>query len=281
MSRGIVVLAQNTIGSDYVRQACVLAMSLRKTNPTEKISIITNDRVPKEYQEFFDKIILIPFQDDAEDALWKIENRWKIYHATPYDETMVLDADMLILSDISHIFDIMSNYELFFASDVYTYRGEKVTSDFYRKTFVANNLPNLYSGMHYFKKCDKAHEFYTWLEVVNNNWQNFYQLYLPNETPSRNSVDVNAALVAKILDVSHEITNGSMDFVTFTHMKSKIQNWQTSNTSWIDSAALYINENIEIKIGNYLQQGIFHYTEEDFLTEKLEDLYRGELNVGS
>jgi len=279
MSRGIVVLAQDTIGSDYIMQACLLAMSFRKTNPEENISVITNDKIPDNYKQLFDKIIPIPFNDDASESLWKIENRWKIYHATPYDETIVLDTDMIILDNIGYMWNLLSNYQLFFTSQVYTYRGEKVVDDYYRKTFVANNLPNLYSGLHYFKKCEFAHEFYTWLEVINNNWQRFYNDYLPEETPIRNSVDVNAALTAKILDCTDKITNNSVDFVTFTHMKSKIQNWQHSKTLWMESVAPYISDNINIKIGNYLQHGIFHYTEDNFVTEKLEQLYRRYLDV--
>ena len=48
----------------------------------------------------FDQIIPIPFGDAADDSEWKVENRWKIYHASPYDETIVMDTDMLVLQNI-------------------------------------------------------------------------------------------------------------------------------------------------------------------------------------
>ena len=35
----------------------------------------------------FDDIVPIPFQDTAKHDKWKVQNRWKIYHATPYEET--------------------------------------------------------------------------------------------------------------------------------------------------------------------------------------------------
>ena len=138
MSRGIAVLAQNSDSVDYVEQACILAMSLHATNSNSKISIITNDSVPEDYISLFDKVIPIPFGDSAKDSEWKIENRWKIYHASPYEETLVLDTDMLILQDISFWWEFLSQYELYFTSKVLTYRGEAVTSDYYRKTFSAN-----------------------------------------------------------------------------------------------------------------------------------------------
>ena len=148
-SRGILVLAQNTDTVNYVEQACLLAMSLAVTNSGTKISVVTNDTVPDEYNSLFDQIIPIPFTDDASTSDWKIENRWKLYHASPYDQTMILDTDMLILQDISTWWEFLSNYQIFFTSKVYTYRGEIVSNDYYRKAFTANNLPNLYSGLHY------------------------------------------------------------------------------------------------------------------------------------
>ena len=53
MSKGILVLAQNLPEVNYVKQAEVLAMSLKVTNPETKISIVTNDKV--EFKNLFDK----------------------------------------------------------------------------------------------------------------------------------------------------------------------------------------------------------------------------------
>jgi len=173
MNRGFCLLAQNNKDTNYIRQAYALAKSLHRYNDGQKISLITNDNVPKEWQEPFDKIIPIPWTDSAEDSDWKIENRWKVYHASPYDETIVLEADMLILNDITHWWDELAKRELFFVSNVRTYRDELITNRYYRKTFDANKLPNLYSALHYFKKGDKAKEFYNLLEIIVNNWNCF------------------------------------------------------------------------------------------------------------
>jgi hypothetical protein len=279
MSKGILVLAQNNSTVDYVEQACLLAMSLKVTNPNTDISIVTNDAVPDVYKHLFDKIIPIPFNDDAASVDWKIENRWKLYHATPYDQTMVLDTDMLVLQDIASWWKFLENYKLYFTSKVFTYRGEVVTSDYYRKAFTANNLPNLYSGLHYFEKSDLALEFYTWLELVMQNWELFYGMYVKENYPGRVSVDVSAAIVAKILDCDESITNKYASFPTFTHMKPYIQNWNRTPEKWQDCLGVYINRNCEIKIGNFSQSGILHYTEKDFVTPEIIERYRNYLHV--
>lgn len=279
MTRGIIVLAQNNKTTNYVKQACVLAMSLCATNPETKISIVTNNRVPKEYKQFFDRIIKIPWTDDAKNSSWKVENRWKIYHVTPYDETMVLDTDMLILQDISSWWNFLHNYELFFTSRVETYRGETVTNDYYRKTFTVNNLPNLYSGLYYFKKCEKSHEFFNWLELVINNWELFYGKYTPKNYNNWISFDISAAIVAKILNIENEITNKKSKIPTFTHMKPMIQGWNHAIDKWQNAVGSYFSNDCKLKIGNYNQHGIFHYTEKDFLTDEILEIYRNYLNV--
>lgn len=282
---GDVVLSYNKlfavepiIFADYIKQACYLAASLKHFNPAENISIITNDTIPEQYQKLFDKIIPIPFGDESMNSSWKVENRWKIYHSTPYDETLVLDTDMLILQDISSWWNFFSNYDLYFTSNVLNYRGDLVTDNFYRKTFVKNYLPNIYVGMHYFKKSEKAEMFYKLLETICKNWKDFYEKFLPHETPVNLSIDVAAALAIKILDLEDDVINYKNKEITFVHMKSKVQDWNMVGETWQDSVLGYMNDSMELKIGNYSQSKIFHYTEKDFLSNSSLKKLLGEIN---
>lgn len=278
MSKGYVLLAQNS-DSNYVQQACACAMSIKVTNPDSKISLITNDKVPDEYLCLFDNIIKIPWTDNAKDSGWKIENRWKIYHASPYNETVVLDTDMLVLQDISSWFNLLNNYDLFLTNKVYDYRNNKIINDFYRKTFTANHLPNVYVGYHYFKKCDFAKEFYAWMELISNNWELFYGRYVQKEYPKRQSVDVNAALTVKILDCEDRVTNNIIKYPSFTHMKNMIQGWNNPKETWQQKIGCYVTDDLKLYIGNHLQTGIFHYTENDFLTDEIILKYKKALDI--
>lgn len=279
MSRGIVVLAQNTEKDDYVLQACLLALSVRKTNTDTKVSIITNDAVNDEYVFLFDKIIPIPFNDDAKDSNWKIENRWKIYHATPYDETLVLDTDTLVLQDLDNWWKFFSNYEMYFTSNVYCYRNNIITNDYYRRAFTANNLPNLYTGCHYFKKCSFAQEFYKWMELITQNWELFYGQYIKEHYPDRPSMDVTAALAAKIMDCTEQVTNKNSKIPHFVHMKPRIQDWTEFREKWQEIVPVYLDRASNIKIGNYIQRGIFHYTEKDFVSRDLFENFKEVVDV--
>ena len=88
MSNGIIVIAQNLSNVNYVQQAELLAMSLKATNPDTKISLVTNNKV--EFENLFDKIIPIPWNDDAKDSDWKIKNRWKLYHYSFSDTLSII-----------------------------------------------------------------------------------------------------------------------------------------------------------------------------------------------
>ena len=273
------MLAQNG-DFDYVRQACLAAMSIHATNKNASICLITNDPVPARYKNLFDHIVEIPWGDHAEEEDWKISNRWKIYHAIPYNETVVIDTDMLILQDISSWFDFLRNYDLFYTSNVLTYRGEVVSKNYYRKAFTKYNLPNLYSGFHWFKKSDQAHEFYTWLEMITNNWQQFYKEFAGGKTYQKVcSMDLSAAISAKIMGIETAITNPKVLYPSFVHMKPKIQNWSNNFADrWQDRVGVYMDTDLQLKIGNYKQNGIFHYTEKDFLNNHIMTIY--EQNLG-
>lgn len=279
MDRGILVLAQNSDIANYVQQAEVLAMSLQTTNPDIKISLVTNDKV--EFPKLFDQIIPIPWADDASKVDWKIQNRWKLYHCSPYEKTIVMDTDMLVLQDISAWWSFLENYKVFFTNKVFTYRGEEADTSYYRKVFKVNNLPNLYAGFHYFEKSEKALEFYSYLELVMNNWQAFYEIFCEGVTrPTHVSVDVCASIVALILDCTEDITNASTKYPSFTHMKKNCQGWVEGSNNWQDRVGFYISRDCDIKIGNFAQTGILHYTEKDFLQKSpVVERYRNLLNV--
>ena len=284
-TKGYLILAQNSDSNDYVKMAYVLALSIKiSQKEVRSVSLVTDiiDAVPDHYKEVFDHIIEIPWYDDALTSEWKIENRWKIYHITPYDETVLLDADMLFLTNVDNWWRYLNqNFDLFITSNVMTYRNELVTGDYYRKVFVENNLPNTYSAFTYFKKSQLAEEFWTLVEIIAKNWQEFYNRFLIKSKPKHLSMDVVFALAIKILDIEDQITT-TLGYPTFVHMKSRVQNWYTVTDDWMDYGGLYLNKNGSLKISNYQQTGIFHYTEKKFLNDYVEyvyeDLYKENLN---
>ena len=269
MSKGHVFLAQNS-DVDYVTQAYALALSIKHNNIiNNQTCLITNNTVPQEYRHAFDHVVDIPWKDSAKDSKWKIENRWKIINASPFKESLVYDTDMLLLSSNDHWWNFLKNTDVSLTSSVVDYKGRVINNDFYRKTFTANNLPNVYVGVHYFKKNKRAFEFYKWLEVITKNYEYFYDKFLPNHKQRFCSMDVNAALAVTFMQAESEFLNAP---ITFTHMKPAIQGWQTTPSSWKSVIGSYFNKDKSLIVGNFLQLGVFHYTEDMFLTKDIIEI---------
>jgi hypothetical protein len=266
MSRGHVFLAQNS-DVDYIRQAYALALTIKKQNTINQTCLITNDEVPEEYRGVFDHIVAIPWSDLASGTTWKIENRWKIIYATPFDENIVYDVDMLLLSSNDHWWKYFANKDVCFTAKVTDYRGNVITNDYYRKTFTSNNLPNVYTGAFYFKKTQIAFEFFTWLELISKNWGLFYRKFLKVNPQNFYSVDVSAALAVKFMGAEHAMLDNNAPIPSFVHMKPAIQGWKNNSATWSTVVSAYFDERNHLKIGNYLQTKLFHYVEDDFLTD--------------
>lgn len=268
MTRGFLVLAQNS-DTDYLRQAYALALSIKATQPNiNNISLVTNDNIPEEYRSVFDKIVPIPFGDHAENSTWKVENRWKLYHASPYDQTIVFDADVLVLENIENVWQFVNDRPLLFSSYVKDYKNRVITSTTYRKVFVENSLPDLYSGMFYFKKCDTALEFFKLVEFITYNWQRIYHEVTPKSTQKFFSMDVTFAIASKILGIDDENILANSLF-TFTHMKPALQGWDPIPESYLSQVMVSFNSKKELFINNIRQSGVFHYVEDKFLTDQI------------
>ena len=241
MDKGYVMVA---MGDDYVRQACLCAMSIKKTQTINNVSIVTSDTVPEEYKSVFDKIIEVPWHDKDSKSFYKTEHRWKVFHLTPYDETVVLDTDMIFLSDVSHWWKYFAQKSVGFISNVTDYRGNKITNDYYRKAFTANNLPNIYCAFHYFKKNNTALDYYKVLNRVCDNYKKYYEVYVPKQTPTLSSMDVNHAITV----LNMQLTKYKSNLLSIVHMKSKVQDWETTSDNWSDTIQYYVDKDINLKI---------------------------------
>ena len=254
MSKGFVVLAQNS-DVNYVRQAYALALSIKATQPTiNNISIVTNDVVPEEYQAAFDQIIPIPFNDAASNSVWKVENRWKLYHASPYNETIIFDTDMLVLDNIEKVWKFVSDRDLFFTSSVVDYKNRVIDNPTYRKMFVANDLSNLYSGMCYFR--------------ITYNWGKMYNTVAPKNMQNFYSFDVSVSIAAKLMGIDDIITHKNSPF-TFTHLKPALQGWDPIPNSCLSQLLINFTDTKELYLNNFRQRVVFHYVEDTLLTDTI------------
>jgi hypothetical protein len=266
MSKGYLVMAQG----NYLDMAIALAESIKRTQSTvNHISIIVDSNTVE--HPAVDNFIVLK-EDTSGDAEWKIHNRCQFYDLSPYDQTVVLDADMLFLTDISHWWNNMEHYDLLLTNRVKTYRGEWVTDSPYRKTFRTNQLPDVYSAFTYFKKSETAETFFKLITSIINNWDTWSELYSFHHRQEHPSIDVAMAIAVKILDCESEVTS-TRDYPTFTHMKSGCQGWKQYPEDWQKYLPYFVNGK-NLKFGDYVQQGVLHYVSKDFANDHVMEIFK-------
>lgn len=274
MTRGYLILAQNSKNADYIKMAYALALSIKNSqSKVSNVCLATDEsliNIDKKIKNTFDRIEPIPWTDHAEDSKWKIENKWKYYHITPYDETIILDADMVFPTDISHWWDILSRQEIWITNSPVTYKGDVISSTKYRKTFVANNLPNVYTAFMYFKKTALTAELFSLVEIIFNNWERFFYEFLDETRPKHLSGDVAYALAIKILGIENECF-GNLSLPSFVHMKGHLQNIDEKfiTEDWTKHIPTYFRDDGGFKVGNYEQILPFHYHVKEWLTDNI------------
>jgi len=262
----IVVAEHETV--DYLKLAYALALSIKNTQKAgyDQVALVINDKSQIDNLKspwVFDQII-----EWNQETFW--DGRSWMDELSPFENTVCLDADMLFTRDYSHWIDyFIENCELYVANKSYTYRGEEVYDSHYRKTFIKNNLPNLYSLYTFFKKdSDVAKQFFNLGRDIIKNPTEFSNVFLSEHKPKLVGTDEAFALSAKILDISDQISY-TLDFPKVVHMKPMVQNWPWPANAWSDHVGFYINRKGHIKIGNYQQHDIVHYVEKDKITDEV------------
>lgn len=265
MNFGYLIVVSENNESNYARLAYALALSIKNTQKPgyDKVALVINDKSQLDkYTSLwvFDHII-----EWDQETFW--DGRSYMDQLTPFDYTVCLDADMLFLRDYSHWVDyFIENSELYIANKSYTYRGELVTSDAYRKCFTANDLPNLYSFYTFFvKNSQLAKDFFNLQRAIMKNPVEFSNNFLSKYTPKVVGTDEAFALAAKILDISNDIAY-ELDFPRVVHLKGMVQNWPWAADKVTDHVGFYFDKNAKLKIGSYQQHDIVHYVEKDKVT---------------
>lgn len=268
MNFGYLLIVSSSKSANYLEMAYALALSIKNTQRPgyDKVAlVIDNKSLVGLYNKgrAFDHVIE-----------WKDQTFWNgrswMDVLTPFEYTVCLDVDMLFTEDHSLIIDyFIENSELYVANRVYTYRNEIIVDTHYRKTFIENNLPNLYSMWTFFKKesC-LVEEFFNLNRAIINNPEEFSNIFLSKYIPKILGTDEAFALSAKILAIEDEISY-DLDFLKIVHMKPLIQNWTWAPSKWSNRVGFYLESPKDITIGNYKQTGIIHYVEKDLISREI------------
>jgi hypothetical protein len=174
-----------------------------------------------------------------------------------------------MLDDISDWWNYCSNYDIKFCSRIKNYKLETIEQDtVHRRAFIDNGLTNPYFALHYFKKSDKATEFYKALEFVCNNWEWAYTKFAPVSYQNWLSMDLASAIAIEMIGAYESVIDVCSP-LEFVHMKPAIQSWPVLADSWQDTVPFVLNSKGHLVVGNIKQPKLFHYVEKTFMSKKI------------
>jgi hypothetical protein len=242
VTKGFVIMAQ---GLDYVKCATVLENSIKKVMPKANITIITTD--------------MLPYGDQAPDTNWKLQNDWQVYEASPYDETIKLEADMIIPRSIEHWFDVMSIQDVVVCTKIRDFKGELSDCRVYRRLIDDNLLPDVYNSITYFKKSTFAEDFFKIVKNIFENWEE-YKKILKCNPEEKCTTDWAYSIACHIMGVENT-TLPKFDELSMVHMKQWVNGLPTEN--WTDTLVYEILSN-QLRVNTYPQMYPFHYHIKNF-----------------
>ena len=220
------------IGAEYERCAEQLRDSIHQFHPDAQVTIVTADMLPH-----------------GDQGGWA--NDWQMFQISPYRQTIKLEADMIATGPVDHWWTLFELRDVVISSGARTFYDEPATSRFYRKCFDANDLPDVYNAITYWRLSKTAQEFFSLVRSIFENWTEFRKLLkFPEETAS---TDIVYAMVAQIIG-PEQITLPTGLGPSIVHMKQHVNPLQSAD--WTQEL---IWENNPARINTVAQQGFVHY----------------------
>ena len=274
IDRGFLTIAQNTDGVDYLRLAYAQAMSIKLTMPDSQYCVIvdksTNEQITDEQRLVFDHIRVLD-EDYAKQDEWKLANEWQVFNLSPYKETIKVESDILFTRSIEHWWHAFRLRDIVLSLGTRDFKGKQAKSRVYRKIFDANQLPDVYNGLMYFRYSKTASEFFEIAEQVFKQWETVKENILKGFSYEEASTDVVYAITAKTLGIEL-CTLPDCDFINFTHMKNAINDWP-DDKSWTEMIMTEIDLPM-IRINNVNQYHPIHYQDKNWLTDEIIERYK-------
>lgn len=209
MSQGVVLIARNNKEIDYVKQAAFLADRIKNylNLPTSIITDNVEYLEKNNLVEKFDKIIIsdnnvsytikryrdgLLYQNSLE---FKNTDRSNVYDLTPYDETLLLDTDLIISDDVfKNCFTQESNLLMY--SNAFELSNWRNLNEF---NYITDAGPKFYwATAVFFRKTKETEIFFNLIKHIQENWIHYKKIYQISSSVFRN--DFAFSIAAHIMN---------------------------------------------------------------------------------
>ena len=268
MSKGFLIYAPDSKQEGIINSVILTALSIKVSQGKyNNVALLTDDKT-KFTSQYFDEIIEFPFNT----AKLEIDNVWQAIHATPFEETIFCDNNMLFFRDLQYEFEYMSYFNLLFPQDTISFNFEHNT--YLAKYIEECKLPNISCDIFYFKKTgdklDKSendarsvYEFFNMLETVSNNWRETYYKTMDSHRPEKQDTHTNMSVAIRLsyYDLLRNIYTDKLNYTKPEH-------------GWTEQYNYFLDDNCNLIIENCLMQVPLKINSKNFITDKVLNTYK-------
>ncbi len=263
MSRGVLMYAHNNQEIDYLKIACANALMVKK-NLNVPVSLVTDSgtidwgrkalgdlidecfenviTVDRDYH-FNNKKVYSDTSHTTKTLQFYNANHWAAYELSPYDETLFIDADYLIMSPALNncwdsIHDVMVNHRIYSPID-------QVAP--YSKNIDDMGIKLYWATVIYFRKSSLAEHLFSLMRHIQENYNYYRDLYYFSNGMYRNDYAVSIAI---------HMLNGFSDtesVVKELPINGMLMSWDVNDihsVQGINDIILYVEKDKEK--GNYI-----------------------------
>jgi len=195
MTTGAVIFAYNNEKIDYVAMAAWSASNIRR-HLGIPVCLITNQL---ESHDSFDQVICTETGhstntrhfSDVGSVTWHNLNRMSVYDLTPWNQTLVLDADYVVASDqLKVLLDSPENFMCH--RTAYDITGLQTFDDL--NVFGRHCFPMWWATVMMFRKSTQAQLIFEAMSMIRDNWTHYRNLYANSRSTYRNDHALSIAL---------------------------------------------------------------------------------------
>jgi len=174
MSRGALLFAFNNEKYDYYAMAEYTAKRINHFLDLP-VTIVTDEKSLSSKTNYdFDKVITVEADttNKRDQATWINKGRYQAYQLSPYQETLLLDVDYVVNSDLlSKTFVVGDDFCCHDTTSFLMYPGapQEILSSYSFKT--------LWATVVMFKKTDRARQIFECLEMIQKNYDHYANIH--------------------------------------------------------------------------------------------------------
>jgi hypothetical protein len=194
MTTGALIFAFNNEKTDYVAMAAWSARNIHR-HLEIPVAVVTNDEHHAELSAF-DQVIFSEsesggsrnFEDYGANVTWHNASRPDAYNLTPWDNTLLLDADYIVASNQLRR-DCQTGRDLQAYSRSVDVRGGQ-DLDWFGNPL----MPMSWATVVQFYKCPQAKYIFDCMNMIKQHWQHYRDIYHIHSSTYRNDYSLSIAM---------------------------------------------------------------------------------------